>query len=212
MLAIEKTPEYATAHHWYANMLSRRGRFVEGLAHIRKAYELDPLSLIINQDVGYNLHLTGQYEAALRQYERTLQLNPEFETTTLVYAWALISGNRFDEARTVLERWAVLTGRNPEVLGHLADAARAHQETGIQQEIPEGLDVEGGFPPYFVPNIYLSLGHPEQALDVLEQALDEGRFAVLMGLSFPLYNGVRQHPRFVAVAQRVGIGLHPEGT
>jgi len=210
LLAIQKTPEYATAHHWYANMLSRRGRFVAGLAHIRKAYELDPLSLIINQDMGYNLHLAGQNEAALRQYERTLQLDPEYTTTTLVYAWALISGNRFDEARTVLERWAVLAGRNPTVLRRLADAARAHHETGLQQEIPQGLDVEEGFPPYFIPHVYLSLGHPEQALDLLEQALDDGNFGILMGLSSPVYDSVRQDPRFVAVAQSVGIGLNQE--
>ena len=212
LLAIDKTPEYATAHHWYANMLSRRGRFAEGLAQIRKAYELDPLSLIINQDVGYNLHLTRQVEAALRQYERTLQLDPEYATTTIVYAWALILRNRFDEARTVLERWAVLTGRNPAVLGSLADAARAHQETGLQQEIPEGFDVEGGLLPYFAPHVYLSLGHREQALDLLEKALDEGQFGILMGLNSPFYDGVRQDPRFVAVAEKVGIGLYPEGT
>jgi tetratricopeptide (TPR) repeat protein len=212
LLAIDKTPDYATAHHWYANLLSRRGRFVEGLAHIRKAYQLDPLSLIINQDIGYNLHLSGQNEAALRQYERTLQLDPEFATTTLVYAWALILENRFDDARTVMERWAVLTGRNPATLSGLVDAARAHYESGLPQELPEGLDVEGLSIPYFMPHIYLSLGHREQALDLLEQALDDGQFGILMGLSSPVYDGVRQDPRFVTVAQRVGIGLYPEGT
>ena len=209
LLAIDKTPDYATAHHWYANMLSRRGRFVEGLSHIRKAYQLDPLSLITNQDIGYNLYLSGQNEAALRQYERTLQLDPEFATTTLVYAWALIFENRFDDARTVMERWAVLAGQNPATLSSLVDAAQAHDESGLPQELPEGLDVEGLSIPFFMPHIYLFLGHREQALDLLEQALDDGQFGILMGLSAPDYDGVRQDPRFVAVAQRVGIGLYP---
>lgn len=207
LLAIDKTPDYATAHHWYANLLSRRGRFEEGLAQIREAYQLDPLSLIINQDIGYNLHLGRQNEAALRQFERTLRLDPEFATTTLVYAWALISENRFYDARVAMERWAVLTGRNPVKLSGLVDAAQAHHETGLPQELPEGLDAEGFFIPYFMPHIYLSLGHQERALDLLEQALDEGQISILLGLSSAAYDGVRHDPRFMAVAQRVGIGL-----
>lgn len=207
LLAIDKTPEHATAHHWYANLLSRRGRFVEGMAHIRKAHELDPLSLIVNQDVGYNLHLSGQNEAALRQYERTLLLDPDYPVTTLVYAWELLVGNQFDEARTALERWAVQTGRNPAVLGRLVDAARPHQQTSIPQELPEGIDIEGDFPPYFAPLIYLSIGKSAQAIDILEQALNEGQFSALLGLSSPYYDVVRQDPRFVAVAHKVGIGL-----
>jgi len=210
LFAIEKAPEYATAYHWYANLLSRRGRFQEGLAYIRKAYELDPLSVIINQDIGYNLNLSRQNEAALRQYERALQLDPEYATTTLVYAWALVVSNRFDEARTALQRWAVIAGRNPAVVGSLADAAQAYQETGMRQEIPEEFDVEEGFAPYFLPHVYLALGHPEQALDLLEQALDDGQFGILMGLSSPVYDGVRQNPRFVAVARSVGIGLNQD--
>ena len=208
LLAIEKSPEYATAHHWYANMLSRRGRSVEGLAQIRKAYELDPLSLIINQDVGYNLELDRQIEAALRQYERTLQLDPDYPTTTIVYAWALLSEGRYDEARSALERWAVLSGGNPDVLGQLVDAARAYRETGLPQELPKGLDIKNGFVPYFAPHVYLSVGYPELALDLLETALEERKFSILMGLNSPIYDGVRHEPRFVAIAQKVGIGLY----
>ena len=208
LLAIERSPEYATAHHWYANMLSRRGRSVEGLAQIRKAYELDPLSLIINQDVGYNLHLDRQIEAALRQYERTLQLDPDYPTTTIVYAWALLSEGRYAEARSAFERWAVLSGGNPDVLGQLVDAARAYRETGVPQELPEGLDIKNGFVPYFAPHVYLSLGYPELALDLLETALEERKFSILMGLNSPIYDGVRHEPRFVAIAQKVGIGLY----
>lgn len=210
LLAIDKTPEYATAHHWYANMLSRRGRLEEGLAHIRKAYQLDPLSLIINQDIGYNLELAGRTDAALRQYERTLQLDPDFPATTLIYACTLILEERLDEARTLFERWAVLSGRNPAVFGHLIDAIRAHRKSGIPQEIPAGLDIEEGLLLYFAPHIYLSLGHPEQALRVLEKALDDRRFGVLLGLSSRVYDDIREEPRFVAVAQEVGIGLHQE--
>src|SRR6202008_1910865 len=48
--AIELSPGYATAHHWYAWHLSLLGQNQEALAEMRKAVSLDPLSLIINAD------------------------------------------------------------------------------------------------------------------------------------------------------------------
>ncbi|MEB0160970.1 tetratricopeptide repeat protein, partial [Pseudomonas sp. AH2 (2023)] len=51
--AIEIDPNYATAHHWYNLLLMETGRHHEGLAEIKLAQELDPVSLII----GYNLAL-----------------------------------------------------------------------------------------------------------------------------------------------------------
>jgi tetratricopeptide (TPR) repeat protein len=46
--AIELNPGYATAHQWYAEMLSELGRHEEALAEIKRAQQLDPFSLIIN--------------------------------------------------------------------------------------------------------------------------------------------------------------------
>ena len=50
--AIELNPNYAVAHQWYSILLRDLGRFDEGLEEIRKAKELDPLSLPINTDLG----------------------------------------------------------------------------------------------------------------------------------------------------------------
>src|SRR5262249_2952541 len=62
--ALELNPNYATAHHWYHEYLTAMGRFEEGLAEILRAQELDPLSLIINTDVGWGLYFTRQYDQA----------------------------------------------------------------------------------------------------------------------------------------------------
>ena len=48
--AIELNPNYATAHHWYAEYLNWRGRFDEALQESERARQLDPLSLIIATD------------------------------------------------------------------------------------------------------------------------------------------------------------------
>ncbi len=51
--ALELKPNYATAHQWYGEYFMLMGRFEESLAEMRRAQDLDPLSLIINTAVGY---------------------------------------------------------------------------------------------------------------------------------------------------------------
>lgn len=51
--AIELQPNYAIAHHWYALQLGMMGRFQEAMMEMNKALELDPLSLIINANIGW---------------------------------------------------------------------------------------------------------------------------------------------------------------
>ena len=62
--AIELNPNYATAHHWYSDgpLLSTR-QFDESIAEMKRAQEIDPLSLIINGELGANYIYAGQYDA-----------------------------------------------------------------------------------------------------------------------------------------------------
>src|SRR6202166_1063202 len=65
--AIELTPGYATAHHWNAMNLGLLGRPKEALVEMRKAENLDPLSLIINADLAEFLLLTHSYDESVKQ-------------------------------------------------------------------------------------------------------------------------------------------------
>ncbi len=66
--AIELNPNYATAHHWYAEHLMWMGRFDEALKESDKARQLDPLSLIIATDHGAILFFSKQYDKAIQQF------------------------------------------------------------------------------------------------------------------------------------------------
>ncbi len=63
--AIELNPGYATTHQWYGELLSELGRHEEAVAEIKRAQELDPLSLIINTVAGTILGRAGQLELAI---------------------------------------------------------------------------------------------------------------------------------------------------
>lgn len=64
--AIELNPNHSTAHHWYAFYLATgAGRPEEAIAEIKRAQELDPLSLIISTDVGSIYVYAGRYDEAI---------------------------------------------------------------------------------------------------------------------------------------------------
>jgi serine/threonine-protein kinase len=204
--SVELDPEYATARHWYGLLLARLRRYEEALVEVRTSLELDPLSPIINQDVGYALRLAGERDASLRQYERTVELHPDFATTVMVLAWTYLDEGRFDDARGTLSSWAELTGNDAALVRQVADLAAEYTRTG-EPQAPTGLDVEAVFPPYAIAPLYVRLGQHELALDVLERGYEAGAFGVVSSIAGPPVNELRSHPRFVALAQKVGLPI-----
>ena len=71
-------PNYPTAHHWYALLLGNLGRFDEAKREILRAQQLDPLSLIINRTVGNVCFWAREYDQALEQFKKTLEIDPNF--------------------------------------------------------------------------------------------------------------------------------------
>jgi len=203
--AIALDAGYATAHHWYADMLARRGRKSEALAEIRKALELDPLSAIINQDLGYVLTLAGERDAGIRQYERTLELDPAFSATWIVLAFTLLEAGRFEDASHALSHWAELSGYDPVKFRQLADAAAAHARSGAPQPVPAGIDMAQMVPPYAIPQFYMALGQKERALDALERAYEQGTFSAVSSVLSPLFDSIRADPRFLALLKKTGL-------
>jgi TolB-like protein/Tfp pilus assembly protein PilF len=77
--AIELNPNYATTYHFYANMMRDQfGRPEDALALRRKAVELDPLSAVINKNIGIDLHVLGRFDESLTQFEKTIEINPNY--------------------------------------------------------------------------------------------------------------------------------------
>jgi len=48
------------------------GRFEQGKLELKKAQELDPLSLLINTSIGSQLYFARKYDAAVQQFQKTL--------------------------------------------------------------------------------------------------------------------------------------------
>jgi TolB-like protein/DNA-binding winged helix-turn-helix (wHTH) protein/Tfp pilus assembly protein PilF len=76
--ALAVNPSYAPAHHDYAWLLVALGRMDEGIAEIRAAQRLEPLSLRATADLGWVLYRAGRPDEAIAAMRRLLDLEPGF--------------------------------------------------------------------------------------------------------------------------------------
>jgi len=101
--AIELNPNYATAHHWYAEYLANRGRFDEALAESERARELDPLSLIIAADNGVILYYARRYDDSIKQFQAVEEMEPHFiRTGMIIYAQA--KKQQYTDALNIIQK------------------------------------------------------------------------------------------------------------
>ncbi len=77
--AIELNPNSADAHYVYAlSWLTPTGRHDEAIAEIRKALQLDPVSLPNNQGAVYIFYYARQYQQAVDQCRKTIEMDQNF--------------------------------------------------------------------------------------------------------------------------------------
>jgi len=73
--AMELAPNYATAHHGYSMFLRSYGQYERGQEHIRRAVQLDPLSSVLQTNLGTVLVELGRPKEALSQYQKIIDMD-----------------------------------------------------------------------------------------------------------------------------------------
>jgi TolB-like protein/Flp pilus assembly protein TadD len=208
--AIELTPNYATAHHWYSHLLRELGRFDEATREIQRAQELDPLSPIINVVVGRTLDFQGHYDQAIAIYRAGLELNPNFRWAHDLLGRAYMMKQMYSEAIMEFQTVRASAGNTPFGLGNLG---YAYAISGRVNEAHKVLDELTGFlrRGYEVQKdiafVYQGLGDRERSLDWLEKALEaHAQARWLPELKYdPLWQNLRSEPRFVALLKKMGL-------
>jgi TolB-like protein/DNA-binding winged helix-turn-helix (wHTH) protein/Tfp pilus assembly protein PilF len=204
--AIELNPGYATAHHWFAWHLSLLGRFDEAITEMRKAENLDPLSLIINADLAELLDLAHFYDESIRQSRKTIEMDPNFALAHNQLAQAYLQKHMYAEAVAELKRAVQLSGDSPTCIANLARAYVASGERGEALTLLGNLKKRSN-PGYSnateIAMIYASLGDTDQAMTWLEKGYQE-RFnpGVLLR---PGFDPLRSDPRFQNLLRRIGL-------
>ena len=206
--AIELNPGYATAHHWYAWHLSLLGRFDEALAEMKKAENLDPLSLIINADLAELLVLAHHYDESIEQSHKTIEMDPNFAFAHNQLAQAYLQKQMYYEAVAELKKAVQLSGNSPTCMANLARAYVASGKRSEAEKLLGDLKKRSNAAYSNAPEIaivYVSLGDTDQAMNWLEKGYQE-RFnpGVLLR---PGFDPLRSNQRFQSLLHRVGLPM-----
>ena len=203
--AIELNPNLAWAYEIYAWFLGGVGRLDEAIAKDKKAIELDPLNSFFQAALAYFLYHARQYDDAIVQIRRTLELDPASTLARHLLGCCLLwKGDTAGAIAEFQRSKIVVTGAWYQgLLGYAyaisGDRPKAEQILGELEELAKHQYVNSSA----FAAIYLGLGEKEKALDWLDVAYENQESACWLLKVDPIYDSVRNAPRFQALVQKV---------
>jgi tetratricopeptide (TPR) repeat protein len=204
--AIELNPGYATAHHWYAWHLGLLGRYDEAIAEMRKAENLDPLSLIINADLAELLLIAHLYDDSIQQSRKTIEMDPNFALAHNQLGLAYLEKRMHDEAIAELQKAVRLSGDSPTCVANLASAyvvsGKGDEAAKLLSDLKTRSKPSYSYSPE-IAVIYAALGDKNQAMNWIEIGYEE-RFNPSVLLR-PGFDPLRSDPRFQELVRRIGL-------
>jgi TolB-like protein/DNA-binding winged helix-turn-helix (wHTH) protein len=175
---------------------------------IKRAEELDPLSVMISANAGEILYFARRYDEAIAQCHKALGLDPNYAMAHTHLGRAYVQKGMYAEAITEYNKAITLSDRNPELVGNLgqayAAAGRREEAQLVLAELNE-LAKRRYVSFYRLAEIYAALGQPDQAFAYLEKAY-QARATHLCNLKVePTLDSLRPDPRFADLLRRVGL-------
>jgi tetratricopeptide (TPR) repeat protein len=210
--AIRLNPNYATAHHWYAEHLAYVGRFDEALAESARAQQIDPLSLIIATDRGLIFYYSRRYDDAIKQFVAVREMEPTFMGSGLI-AYPQIEEHLYPQAFSQLEHAHKAFG---ESAWYWAWMAYVYGRSGRKKEARHALQEvttwnrRQPLDPGVILWANLAVSDRDQIFSCLERAYSQ-HSSILTTLKVdPAFDPLRSDARFQLLLGRVGLAP-PQG-
>ena len=206
--SIDLDPARATTRHWHSFYLSALGRVEEAVAQARRAWERDPLSLIVNSNLFQPHYYARRFDEAAAGARKVTEMDPTFPIGQYWLGVAEAGRGRYAEAIAAYEVFAAQGGgasRALALIGH-ARARSGDRPGGIRalQELA-ALAARRPVSAYHFALVHIGLGQRDEALASLERAYEERSDQLAYLAVEPLLDPVRSHPRFQALQRRLGL-------
>ena len=206
--AIAANPNYPTAHHWYADFLTGRGRLDEALEQMQEARRLEPLSLIINAELAWVYYVMQRPAEAEAQIRQTLQLDPNFSHAWFIQGMILIQQRRPREAVASLEKAVQLGGVANHVSSALGAAYAAAGDSTAARRILGDFERRASreyVSSFSIAVIHTALGERRQAIDWLLRGIRTRDNLLTENFFDPLLDPLRSDPRYPEVLAGMGL-------
>ncbi|MEN8251634.1 MAG: protein kinase, partial [Bacteroidota bacterium] len=196
--ALEINSGYAMGHHFHGEHFRYQGRFDEALVEIQKAHELDPLSLIINRNLGRILIWNGQYDDAVNVLKKTLELDSTFPQIYENLGFAYLNLSKYNKAliefknEPDLDLWCAIANVK---LGYRDEATKMVSEI-LKNRVPNQLKLA---------RLYFVLGENDRGFSCLNKHYEENKIglSLLQFKVFDFWKNVRSDPRFTELFKRL---------
>ena len=205
--AIELDSSYPVAHFYYAAFaLAPLARLDEAYSEWKRATELDPVTPLVNVGPGAVLFLQRQYDRAIAELQKTLELDPNYFWTHFVLGIAYLQKGEYGKATAALDRGNVPPFRD----GHLgyayAVSGQPEKARKLIEELQAGYHPEHQVP-YHLAMIYFGLGENDQAFEWLDKACEQRSTQLWWIKTIPVLDSVRTDPRFQNILRRMNLPL-----
>jgi len=198
--AIALNPNFARAHTWYSYYLVVMERLNEAVKESERARNLDPFDFYANEWLGQALYHARQYDDALRQQRRTLEMFPD-RGGRLYFEIAEV----YEQKKMFAEAFAAR--QQSDTLSKcpcVTTLSEAYQRAGwrgylsktvqLMEEV-HGCDVHD----------YALLNDEAHAMTCLERVYEEHSPAILFVRTAPELDSIRSSTRFRGLVRRIGL-------
>ncbi|HZY94503.1 MAG TPA: adenylate/guanylate cyclase domain-containing protein [Candidatus Bathyarchaeia archaeon] len=197
--AIQLNPNYATAHYWHSVLLQTTGRLQESVVAAERAQGLDPLSPVIGMGVVQAFFLSEQYDKAVDECHKYLEMNPDFVVAYDYLVHLHVQKGLFEKAAEEAKKLVDISERKAEAIAHLAYVLAASGKTKEAKKLFEEsiVDAKIGYsnPTIFI-TVYSILGDHDNAFHWAEKALESGKMAFPSLRFSPDLKRFRMDPRY----------------
>jgi len=206
--AIELSPNGVEGHEGLGNYYASMGQAEQSVHEMQYARELDPLGVIVNNDLCQMLFFARRYDEAIAQCKANLDLDPN----SVAALWFLghvyaAKGMNSEAVSTSLQ--AMQLGSVPP--GMIAAAKAGARDSGLRgfwkaltPFLPENV-ANGNLEPFEAAVSYANAGDADMALRSLEKAVEARSYGITyLGVN-PIFDELRSDPRFVSLLRRIGL-------
>jgi eukaryotic-like serine/threonine-protein kinase len=199
-------PSYARAYEAYGHILMIQGHADAAIAAMTRARDLDPLSDLINANLGWFYYLARRYQEALAWSRRLVELDPKLVAAH--YNLGMVYGQigRHSEAVAAFQAARDLDPTNWPTSALLChEYASGGDRERAQQLLPELMQqaMQGRLDPAWIGLIYTALGDKDHAFIWLEKAYRLNSDTLLFLKVDPKYDSLHSDPRYSDMVKRL---------
>jgi serine/threonine protein kinase/Tfp pilus assembly protein PilF len=204
--AVQINPNSVLAHFWLETYYIQNLRYDEALAELEKALAIEPKLLFLWHNLAWVYFNCRRFEDSIKIHQQIIETNAHYTFSNLSYSWVLCRVGRFDEAIAQARKGFELAPENPMYRCGLANAFAAAGKNIEAAEILSDLakiSNEKYVSPYMLATVYISLGDPDKALELLKNAAEIRDTWIVWLCVNPQFDALREDARYKEILRLI---------